>query len=139
MKIQTLAIAVALFVGATATLAAEPPPAAAAPAAPKSSAAGPAAESTVAAASSPAAPSATAAAANDAAATAKAAHTLGYVPKSRNGKLVYCKPEASLGTRLQHMSCFSEDEMTAVVRRSVENQDSLARTQRTELYQEGKF
>ena len=123
MKVQTLAIVVALWVASAASVASDPPPAAAAP---KTAAAVPAAPSAPAAASDPAA-------------TAKAAHALGYSPKTRSGKLVYCKPEAALGTRLQHMSCFTEEEMTAVVQRSVQNQDSLARTQRTELYQEGKF
>ena len=147
MKVQTLAISVALFVTSAASLASDPPVAPSAPEAPKASAAAPAVSSfpaaaTTAASTAPAAvtapSSAPAAPGNDPAATAKGAHALGYMPRSRNGKLVYCKPEASLGTRLQHMSCFSEEEMTAVIQRSVQNQDSLARTQRTELYQDGR-
>ncbi len=149
MKVRTLAISVALLVASSASLASDPPTAPTTPAAPNASAAVPAASAssptapTTAAATPPAAPNAApsgqAAPGNDPAATAKAAHALGYMPKSRNGKLVYCKPEAALGTRLQHMSCFSEEEITAVIQRSVQNQDSLAKTQRTELYQEGKF
>ena len=148
MKVQTLAISVALLVAATATLASDPPTAPSTPAAPSASAPVPATAlpptAPTTAAATPAAaqkalPSGQVAPGSDPAATAKAAHALGYMPKNRNGKLVYCKSEAALGTRLQHMSCFSEEEITAVIQRSVQNQESLARTQRTELYQEGKF
>jgi hypothetical protein len=43
-----------------------------------------------------------------------------------------------LGTRFQSMKCFTAEEMTAVVHRSIENQDSVAKMQRTELYEENR-
>jgi hypothetical protein len=75
---------------------------------------------------------------SDSAATAKAAHELGYAPRQRSGKTVYCKSEASIGSHLSSMKCFTEEEMTAVVQRSIQNQDSVANMQRTELYEENR-
>lgn len=137
MKIHKSTISVALFLVTTASLASDPPAPAAA-ASPQAPVAATPAQAPAAATTSAAPIGPKVAATTDAAATAKAAHALGYSPKQRNGKTVYCKPEAALGTRLQSMSCYSEEEITAVVRRSIENQDSLARIQKTELYQEGK-
>ena len=120
MKLPKSAVSIALFVVTTASLATDPPApgAVAAPQAPASATAvqAPAAATPAqppAAATPATAPTGpTAVAAPDAAATAKAAHALGYSPKQRSGKLVYCKAEASVGTRLQSMKCFTEEEMT---------------------------
>ncbi len=68
---------------------------------------------------------------------AQAAHSLGYTPRMRQDKLVYCKREAEIGTRLQHMSCYTSEEMTAVVQRSQNNKDSVSQIQRSEMYQSG--
>jgi len=68
---------------------------------------------------------------------ADAAHKLGYAPRMRKDQLVYCKREAKLGTRLQQMSCYTPDEMTAVVHASESNKESVSQIQRTELYQSG--
>ena len=74
----------------------------------------------------------------DAAATAKVAHDLGYAPRQRSGKTVYCKSEASIGTRFASMKCFTEEEMSAVALRSIQNRDSVANLQRLELYEENR-
>lgn len=69
----------------------------------------------------------------DSAAIAQQAHVLGYSPRLRMGKPVYCKREATLGTRLETMKCYTPEEMTAVAKRSIDNQDSTAAMQRAEL------
>jgi hypothetical protein len=86
----------------------------------------------------PATPAAAPAPVQDPAEIVKAAHAMGYLPRLRNGKTVYCKPDAELGTRLQHLSCYTGEEMTAVVHRSQSNQESLAQMQRLQLYEENK-
>lgn len=141
MKIHKPVISVALLLVATASLAADPPAAPAAPqtpaAAPQAPAAAPTAPSAaITPAAAPAAPKTPAT--PDAAATAKAAHDLGYSPRQRSGKTVYCKAEAEIGSRLSSTKCFTPEEMSAVVLRSIQNQDSVAHMQRLELYEENK-
>lgn len=137
MRGEKFAILVALSLVAFATMAADPPAPGAATA-PKAPGAATAVQTPAAVPATGAPAAAAQASANDSIAIAKQAHILGYSPRSRAGKTVYCKAEASLGTRLESMKCFSEQEMTAVVQRSIANQDSVAKMQRTELYEENK-
>ncbi len=112
------------------------PPLAAAPAKSVDSAHAP----TTAAAATPvkATQPATPAAATDAATVAKQAKTLGYSPRTRDGKTVYCKRDASIGTKIETVKCLDEDQMNAMWTRHIGNQDSVAALQRTELYEESR-
>jgi len=149
VKTMTLAfMAAPIFVSAL-SLAAEPnsavpssaptfaTPAVAPLAAPPAKAPDAAHPATAAAAATPTQP-ATVAAKLDTEASAKQAKTLGYTPRLRDGKTVYCKRDASIGTRLESLKCLTEDQMTAMWKRHVENQDSVAAMQRTELYEENR-
>jgi hypothetical protein len=80
---------------------------------------------------SPAAP------ATDAAATAKLAHTLGYSPRSHNGKTVYCRTEAQLGTRFPTTTCITADQVTAAAERTRGNQDTVEAVQRNSTHEPG--
>ncbi len=139
MRIRTPVISFALLLVAMAAVAADPPApgTAAAPQAPAPANSAPADKASAPAPSpTAAAPQATPPA--DAAAIAKSAHELGYAPRQRSGKLVYCKAEAEIGSHLSSMKCFTPEEMAAVVHRSIQNQDSVAKMQRTELYEESR-
>jgi hypothetical protein len=81
------------------------------------------------------APSPDAAAA--AAATAKSAHDLGYFPKVRDGKTVYCHKEAKVGTRLESTTCVTPEQVSALVIRAQGNRDSAVDLQRGALNQQG--
>lgn len=135
MTIQNPAMALALFLVTTAALAAEPTSSTTAP--PLQAPAAPLGVQVPASPTAKQAPAAAAAPAS-ADATAKAAHALGYTPRQRSGKTVYCKAEAEIGSHLSSTKCYTPDEMTAVVKRSIDNQDSVAKMQRTELYEENK-
>lgn len=128
MKVRTPAISLALLLATTVSFATDPP----APAATVSAVTAPAATATGA----PIGP--TVVATTDAAATAKAAHSLGFVQKQRDGKTVYCKADASLGTRLASMTCYTPEEVMAVVQRDIANRDSVAAMQRAHLTEASK-
>ena len=133
MKLLTLVLSVALLLVMTVSMATEPP----APAA--------SANAITATAPTATAPTATGAPigpavvpADDAAAIAKAAHSLGFVQRQRNSKTVYCKADAALGTRLASMTCYTPEEVTAVVQRDIANRDSVAAMQRAHLTEANK-
>lgn len=81
------------------------------------------------------APSPDAAAA--AAVTAKAAHDLGYSPKVRDGKTVYCRKEAKVGTRLESTTCVTLEQVSALVIRAQGNKESVVDLQREANNQQG--
>jgi hypothetical protein len=81
------------------------------------------------------APSPDAAAA--AAATAKSAHDLGYFPKVRDGKTVYCRKEAKVGTRLETTTCVTPEQVSALVIRAQGNKDSVVDLQRESRNRQG--
>ena len=61
------------------------------------------------------------------AALAQAAHDLGYSKKLLGGKIIYyCKGDAEIGTRMTHTKCYTEDQMSALVQRSIANRQSVA-------------
>ena len=65
----------------------------------------------------------------------KAARTQGYVPRSHNGTIVFCRSEPQIGTRLESTSCISQADVANVVQRSIGNQDSVEAMQRKSLLQ----
>ena len=135
MRIQRSAISWVLLLVTTASMAADPPApgAAAAPQAPVTAKAvqAPAA---AAAAQAPIGP--TMATARDAAALTVSAHELGYTKKLLNGKTVYyCKSDASIGTRLVSTKCYTEDQMSGVVQRSIANRESVAEMESKRMIQ----
>jgi hypothetical protein len=78
------------------------------------------------------------AAAPEAAALAQSAHELGYTKKLLDGKTVYyCKSDATLGTRLASTKCYTEDQMSAVVQRSIANRQSVAELEHKTMNQPG--
>jgi hypothetical protein len=81
------------------------------------------------------APSPDAAAA--AAATAKSAHVLGYSPRVRDGKTVYCHKEAKVGTRLELTTCVTPEQVSALIIRAQGNKDSVVDLQREANNQQG--
>ena len=72
-----------------------------------------------------------------AAATAKSAHQLGYSPRVRDGKTVYCRKEAKVGTRLETTTCVTPEQVTALAIRAQGNRDSVVDLQREALNQQG--
>ena len=90
---------------------------------------------------SPAPPAAPIAPAPDAAAaaaaTAKSAHDLGYSPRVRDGKTVYCRREAKVGTRLEETTCVTPEQVSALVIRAQGNRDSVEDLQRYSHNQQG--
>jgi hypothetical protein len=119
MKIHSPAISIALLLVPIASFAAEPPA--------STTSTVPAA---VAVAQTPKAPVAVA---SDSAAIAKAAHSMGYKTRQRDGKTVYCKTDTSVGTSFRSTTCLTEDEVTAAVKRSEGNKDSIEALQRAWL------
>jgi hypothetical protein len=81
------------------------------------------------------APSPDAAAA--AAVTAKSAHDLGYFPRVQDGKTVYCRKEAKVGTRLEETTCVTPEQVSALVIRAQGNRDSVVDLQRYSHNQQG--
>ena len=81
------------------------------------------------------APSPDAAAA--AAATAKSAHNLGYSPRVRDGKTVYCRKEAKVGTRLETTTCVTPEQVSALIIRAQGNRESVVDLQRESHNQQG--
>ena len=57
----------------------------------------------------------------------KALLVQGYKPTSRNGEIYYCRREAQLGTRFEHMTCHTADQMKEITR---EAKDLAAEKQR---------
>jgi hypothetical protein len=63
----------------------------------------------------------------------KAARKEGYVPRSHSGTIVFCRTEPQIGTRLQSTSCISQADVANVVRRAIDNRDSVEALQRKSL------
>ena len=61
----------------------------------------------------------------------KAAHSLGYKTRQHEGKTVYCKSETKAGTTFPSLTCLTEDQVMASVKRSEGNKDSVETLQRT--------
>ena len=78
---------------------------------------------------------ATAPVTDDAAAMMAAARSLGYVPRTHNGTIVYCRTEPQIGTRVQSTTCISQEEVASAVQRSVGNRDSVEAMQKKSLLQ----
>jgi hypothetical protein len=57
----------------------------------------------------------------------KALFAQGYKPTSRNGEVYYCRKEAQLGTRFEHMTCRTADQMKQIAQQS---KDMAAEKQR---------
>lgn len=137
MKAHLSAISVSLITVAVAGCAASPStPTAAVPApavpAPAVAAAVPAP------ADAPSAPIGPAVVTDEAAALSQSAHELGYTKKLLNGKTVYyCKADATLGTRLASTKCYTEEQMSAVVQRSIQNRQSVAEMEHKTMNQPG--
>ena len=123
MKIHKPAFSVALILVASAGLAAEPSAPAASTKATTATAAPAPGAATVPQPSKPVKTNE----ASAAAALAQSAHELGYSKKLLDGKTVYyCKADAEVGTRITHTKCYTEDQMSAVVQRSIANRQSVA-------------
>jgi hypothetical protein len=90
---------------------------------------------------SPASPAAAVAPSPDAAAaaaaTAKSAHDLGYSPRVRDGKTVYCRKEAKVGTRFESTTCVTPEQVSALVIRAQGNKESVVDLQREANKQQG--
>ena len=93
----------------------------------------PVAAAAVAAARAAKAPAAAAVPSADDVATATMAHDLGLAAKHRDGKTVYCRSEAALGTRLPTLTCYFKEQLPALAKRSQQNQESVATAQRDSL------
>ena len=98
----------------------------------------PVAAAAVAAARAAKAPAAAAVPSADDVATATMAHDLGLAAKHRNGKTVYCRSEAPLGTRLPTLTCYFKEQLPALAKRSQQNQESVATAQRDSLVEPNK-
>jgi len=91
-----------------------------------------------AATAAPAAPAAstlTTPAADDAAATAKTARDLGLAARQSNGSTVYCHSEAQIGTRLQTTTCYTKEQLPALAKRTLGNQEAVESLRRKSLVQ----
>lgn len=64
-----------------------------------------------------------------------AARSLGYVPRTHNGTIVYCRTEPQIGTRVQSTTCISQEQVASAVQRSVGNRVSVEDLQRKYLNQ----
>lgn len=71
------------------------------------------------------------------AATAKAAHDMGYSPRVRDGKTVYCRKEGKVGTRLESTTCVTPEQVSALVIRAQGNREGVVDLQREALNQQG--
>ena len=67
----------------------------------------------------------TAAVTTSAQATENAARALGLKPRNRNGAIVYCRSGAEVGTRFETATCYSKEELPAVLQRSLGNQETV--------------
>ena len=76
-------------------------------------------------------------AAVEAAAIAKSAHNLGYSPRVRDGKTVYCRKESKVGTRLELTTCVTPEQVSALVIRAQGNRESVVDLQRESRHQQG--
>ncbi len=111
---------------------------AAAPSTPTASNTGMAATATAPAVAAAAAAPIGPAVAPEAVALAQSAHELGYTKKVGDNKAVYyCKSDATLGTRLSSTKCLTEDQMSAVVQRSIANRQNVAEMERKGMTQPG--
>ena len=72
-----------------------------------------------------------------AAATAKAAHVLGYSPRVREGKTMYCRKDAKVGTRFESTTCVTPEQVSALIIRAQGNKDSVVDLQREANNQQG--
>ncbi len=86
-----------------------------------------------AAASQPAPASPSAAA--EAEATAKLAASLGYVPRKRNGTMLYCRTEPQIGSHFETTTCITAEQVVSAAKRSEGNRDSVEAMQRKSLLQ----
>jgi hypothetical protein len=50
---------------------------------------------------------------------------LGLTPRQHGDTTVYCRTEAAIGTRLQTMTCYTRDELPALAKRMVGNQEAV--------------
>ena len=98
----------------------------------------PVAAAAVAAARAAKAPAAAAVPSADDVAAATMAHDLGLAAKHRDGKTVYCRSEAPLGTRLPTLTCYFKEQLPALAKRSQQNQESVATAQRDSLVEPNK-
>lgn len=70
-------------------------------------------------------PAASAPAADDDQASIKAAQQLGLKPKKRGNTMVYCRTEASVGSRFETTTCYSKDQLVALAERSRGNREAV--------------
>lgn len=136
MNTLSSVLSVALVMTSIVSSAAEPSTAPPAQAAANATPAKPATPATAATAAT--SPAASDAAANDPEATKKLAHSLGYSPRASGDKTVYCRREAVIGTRLETLTCLSAEQVTAMSKRSTDNQDTIAAMQKSLLTQQTK-
>ena len=141
MKFVLSAMTVSIILVAIPVFASAPPApvaAAAVAAAPAASPPAPVAVTTAAAAPAVKAPAAAAVPSADDVATATMARELGLAAKHRDGKTVYCRSEAPLGTRLPTLTCYFKEQLPALAKRSQQNQESVATAQRDSLVEPNK-
>jgi hypothetical protein len=67
--------------------------------------------------------------------TAKQAKTLGLAPKVYNGKLMWCKSDAALGTKIPSYNCIRDDQVAAAAQLARQNKDTVDQMQRNNLSQ----
>jgi hypothetical protein len=79
----------------------------------------------------PASPSAAA----EAEATAKMAASLGYVPRKRDGAMLYCRTEPQIGSHFETTTCIMAEQVVSAAKRSEGNRDSVEAMQRKSLLQ----
>ena len=123
MKIRSTVISVSLLLCAIAAHAAEP----AAPTS-ASTAATPGQNAATQAAAAPAKLTTTEE-------TAKQAKTLGLSPKVYNGKLMWCKSDAALGTKIPSYNCIRDDQVATAAQLARQNKDTVDQMQRNNLTQ----
>jgi hypothetical protein len=141
MKLNTALATLAFFVVAqafaqtppapspTPTPAASETPAAAAPSQPERTAATPSTEPSLAASQSP--PAQTTAAVAAAPAKKPLKRPPGYKIVKRDGVPYYCRKDASIGSRLETIKCYSEAEMEVQLAMQQEERDNMHQRMRT--------
>jgi hypothetical protein len=120
-------LAAILLIASLPAFAAEPPApnaAAATPAATAAPAAAPPA-ATPAASTAPATTAATAATAAVSAATLKKAVRLGFHVRKHEGKTMYCRDSANIGTRIPTEHCYEADQLDDLIRQTDLTQDQM--------------
>ena len=60
---------------------------------------------------------------------------MGYSPKTRDGKKVYCKRDAELGTRLESWKCLPEYQVALLAKSEADNRNTAAEMQLKNLTQ----